>query len=210
MLVVVIDDAERVTLGSDGRKLEAIFDILLRWAEDETDPALSRLRQLVSISPERAWILRPAPFRSDYLKDVSNRIDLFASADFTAEQVQERAAIHGLDWAGDRMPEGLTAEIGGHPRLVQLVVEAAAAGRAVQDVLQDDSVFKSFIDRRVNALRNNRVLCEALAHITARPCARPEDPTIYRQLMEAGLVVELAEGQCKLPYGLYERITREL
>ncbi|WP_017299339.1 AAA-like domain-containing protein [Nodosilinea nodulosa] len=99
---------------------EDFFALLRAWHEKRNDPLWQRLRLIITHSKEVYVPLKinQSPFNVGLAKDLP---------EFTAAQVSELAARHGLSLEEDVVP--LMEMLGGHPYLIRVALYHLATGR---------------------------------------------------------------------------------
>ena len=144
-LVLAIDRADAVW----GRPFQnELFGLLRAWAEngasEEAWPAL-RLALVISTSPA---LLISDPSQSPF--NLSEPVRL---RDLSGDELAQIAALHGLSLEA-RTCEALQARVGGHPYLARMLFYAAATqGRALEEILRDESALEAILGDYLDQLR---------------------------------------------------------
>ncbi len=117
--------------------------------------------------------------------------------DWTADEIRQAAAMHGVEQLSPTLVGQLSEEFGGHPYLVRHVIKEAQAsgrelGRFVDALLRDPSPISPKVEQLFAScqLREDRELQQALHAICKSQSAsgRSLDRRQYRKLYNAGLI----------------------
>lgn len=217
VVVLVLDDVQNVFLSQNCGQLEGFFSLLRGWSQDATNPAWSRLRQLIAISTTQLYACKPNQKSgvgySSYFDDEGNQIRAprDVSLDFTDKQILELGSGQLERWSeGDT--KAAMELVGGHPKFVQSIIWEVADGRPLDEVLADPVFREQNVRGIKDVLHTNpdKDILEALRKINPGSNVRPLDRQIYGRLVDAGLLINDGDDRCRLPYKLYEELIREL
>ncbi len=166
------------------------FGLLRAWYEkakygDNHSSAWQKLRLVVVHSTE-VYIplnVNQSPF------NVGLSLEL---PEFTAIQVQDLAARHGLDWSSEQV-ERLMALMGGNPYLVQVALhhistEEIALDQLLETAADETGIYSEHLRRQLWNLKQYPELMSALARVVRSPTPVELEPVQAFKLQSMGLV----------------------
>jgi diguanylate cyclase (GGDEF)-like protein len=180
------------------------FPLLRSWHDEaKQDEILQKLRLIVVHNTE-VYIplnIHQSPF------NIGLPIKL---PDFTLEQVEYLAQIHGLNWTNNGEAEKLMAMVGGHPYLVRLALYHLVNNpeNSLEQLLEDapkiTGIYHSYLREHLETLQNARELCQALDKVINSQESVEIDHLRAYKLESMGLVKSNG-NQCTLSCELYRR-----
>lgn len=124
--------------------------------------------------------------------------------DFTIEQAQTLADLHGPTWSRGDL-NALMEHVGGHPYLLHAAV-FDAGHRSVRGVIKDAQAAQGIFEWPLSGMFWHVIKSErlrtAVARVVGQPIAAVLDPEAVFLLTAAG-IVEAAQGGYKLRYAIY-------
>lgn len=136
--------------------------------------------------------------------------------EFTPEQVENLARLHGLDWHDDQTQK-LMALVGGHPLLIRLALyhlahPASSSPKNLEQLLAESAteggIYREHLRRHWLTLQDNQDLARAIEKAIAENAPIPLKPILAYKLESLGLV-KLQGNKISIRYELYCRYFRQ-
>ena len=184
-LVLALSELERIF---EYRSLSQEFFSLLRsWYEEgQRLETWQKLRLVVVYSTETyvSLKLNQPPL------DIGLPLEL---PEFTAEQIENLAKLHNLNWTNTHQAEQLMIMIGGHPALVRLTLyHLSHSGLTLNQILQDADteagIYREHLRRHLTNLQANLKLAEAFKEVVTADSGITLDSITTFQLKSLGIV----------------------
>ncbi|MBD2777863.1 AAA-like domain-containing protein [Iningainema tapete] len=204
-IVLALDEVNRIF---EYPEISHDFLPLLRsWYEDARELEIWQKLRLIVVHATEAYIpldINQSPF------NVGLSIKL---PEFTLEQVQNLALLHGLEWARGEVGAGklaaLTAMIGGHPYLVRIALyhlarEEVTLEQLLQDAPTIAGIYSSYLRHHLANVQSHPELAAAFLKVITQTNVQLEAIAAYK-LESMGLIK--LEGNQAIPtcelYRLY-------
>ena len=196
-LILSLDEVDRIF---PYEKIAPDFFAMLRlWHEKgKNNPVWKQLRLVVAHSAEVYIKLKTtqSPFNVGILVELP---------EFTAEQVQELAHRHQLDWDNNQV-EKLMELVGGHPYLVRVAIyEIARQKLSLEDFLSQafypEGIYKDHLRRFAWNLQQEPELAEAWGKVVTTDVGVALENSYKQRLFRMGLIKlqgDLAFPRCNL------------
>ena len=218
VIVLVMDDADRLFLSPDSAELVHIFGILRTWTQDAREPAWARLRQLIAIATTQLCVSSTQATAeagySAYFDDADNQIRAPRDLEFdlTPDQVTQLAMSQIPSWSDTNDTPMVMGLVGGHPQYVQAIIHEVASGRSVADVVGDATLHEQMVKSLADMLRDQAdpKILTVLKSMQPGMNAQPKNRRLFGRLVDAGLLVAGQNNVCSLRYRLYETLIRLL
>ncbi len=197
-LVLALDECDRILaypeLACD------FFGLLRYWYEESQDSTLWQKLRLVMVKSRQCNVEIAGTVDS---LNIGMPIELLP---FTAEQVDELAARHGLEFSS-RQIDNLMQLLGGYPYLVRLAfylitIQAMSLHSLIETAATETGIYREHLHEQLRFLQKHSPLMEAF-----RQVLREEFPVKGRQLellrlQEMGLV-KIENHRMKVSCGVY-------
>lgn len=203
-IVLAIDELDKIF---EYPEIYRDFLPLLRsWYEDAKELEIWQKLRLVVVMATEAYVDLPisqSPF------NVGLPIKL---PEFTAEQIQDLAQRHGLNWTKETEAEKLMAIVGGHPYLIRLALyhlalKEVALEAFLKEALTLDGIYSDYLRSHLTTLNKNSELMLPLQQVVLSQDGVKLDAITAYKLESMGLVKlegDLVKPSCELYRHFFE------
>jgi len=202
-IVLVLNEVNRLFEHPEIAK--DFLSLLRSWHEEaKHNDIFQKLRLVISHSTEIYITLNinQSPF------NVGIAIQL---PEFTTEQIQHLAQLHGLDWTVETTKvQSLQKMLGGHPYLVRLALYNLVKypqlnlDQLLQEAPTITGVFSDYLRNLLANIQNNQALITALKKVIAHGDDVELEHIIAYKLESMGLV-KLKGNKCRISCDLYDQ-----
>lgn len=200
-LVIAIDDLDYIL--SYPETARDFFTVLRAWNDKTKDSNLWEKLRLILVYSTEIYIplnIHQSPF------NIGKPIDLL---DFSQEQVEALAKLHGLDWNADDESKKLMSMVGGHPYLIRKALYYLNSKQNnLEEFLQEAptcaGIYSGHLRDCLKRLQERPELVQALEKVIESSTPVQLEPMLNFPLVSMGLV--RLEGNCVTPsYELYRQ-----